>query len=290
MRFIRPVAVTEANLVSSSVPETLPEYDVAATYAQGDRVRSATQVYESLIDGNTGNALTVGTAWIKVGPTNRFAAFDDVNSTITTGEDITFTVRPGELIDSVALLDVSATSATVIATSDLRGEVYNRTFKLSTVKVEPSFWAWFFEPIKRSSVLVVTDIPLVADLTITISLQGQNQSLATFAMGTVWTLGETEMGARVGITDYSRKETSQFGDQILVERAYSKRGNFTVWCTDGQADENAMMLAKYRAKNLVWIGSDKYASTVIYGWSKNWECEIAYPTKSIFSLELEGLT
>jgi hypothetical protein len=79
---------------------------------------------------------------------------------------------------------------------------------------------------------------------------------------------------------------------VLVVRAFSKRGNFTVW-TDNDDDvvsDNAQVLAQYRATNLVWIGSEKFAATVIYGWLKTWEGEIAYPTKSIFTLEIEGLT
>jgi hypothetical protein len=292
MRFIRPVPVTEARLISSTVPETVALYNAGTTYAKGALVRSGTRIYESQAASNTGHALTEPAWWIDAYPTNRWAAFDNVNSTATVASQITFTIRPGELLDSIALLDVSAASVSVVAVSDASGEVYNQTFVLSNVEVEPDFWDWFFEPIRRSRVLVVHDIPLMPDLQITVTLHGDDQSLATFAMGNAWTLGETIYGARVGINDFSRKETDDFGNQILVQRAYSKRGNFTVWCdNDGDVvSDNAQMLSDYRATNLVWIGSEKFNATVIYGWARTWEAEIAYPTKSMFTLEIEGLT
>lgn len=292
MRFIRPLAITEDKLTSSTVAETVAEYDPLHAYAEGDFVRSGTRLYQSQQDANTGNALDQLAWWIDAMPTNRWAAFDNVNSTATTAEEIAFTIRPGELVDSLALLDVSASSVTIVAESTANGEVYNETYALSNIETEPDFWDWFFEPIKRSRVLIVRDIPAFGDLDITVTLAGEDQSLATFVMGSVWSLGDTVYGARVGITDYSRKENDDFGNQILVQRAYSKRGNFTIWCDndDDIVSDNAQVLAEYRATNLVWIGSELFAATVIYGWAKTWEAEIAYPTKSIFTLEIEGLT
>jgi hypothetical protein len=203
---------------------------------------------------------------------------------------MTFTVRPGELLNSLALLGVSAASVSIVAVSDAQGEVYNRTSQLSNVITEANFYTWFFAPIKRSTVLVVTDLPLLADLEITVTINGVNRSLATFVMGNVWTLGKTLYGARIGINDYSRKENDAFGNQILVARAYSKRGDFTVWCEEDAFDANAEMLARYRATNLVWIGHERFESTVIFGWAKTWVGEIAGPGGSYFTLETEGLT
>lgn len=290
MWFIRPFPVTEANLISSSVPETVALYNPATTYGNKALARSGTRIYESQQAGNTGHALSDPAWWIDAYPTNRWAAFDDVNSTATTYSQITFTVRPGELIDSIALLGISATSVNISAVSTSAGPVYDQDFILSNVITESDFYVWFFEPIKRSRVLIVRDLPPLGDLDITVTLEGDAQSLATFVMGQAWMLGNASWGARIGINDYSRKENDDFGNQILVQRAYSKRGNFTVWCENDMVDGNAEILAQYRATNLVWIGSEAFEATVIYGWAKTWEGEIAYPCASIFTLEIEGLT
>lgn len=290
MWFIRPVQVTAPILISSTVPETVAVYSTLTTYGLGDFARSGTRLYESQQAGNLNHPLSDPAWWVDALPTNRWAAFDDVNSTATTYSQITFTVRPGELIDSVALLDVSATSVHVFVEVPGGETVYDQTFTLSNVETESDFYVWFFEPIKRSKVLVVRDIPLVSGVDVTITLAGDNQSLATFVMGNSWMLGNATWGARVGINDYSRKENDDFGNQILVQRAYSKRGNFTVWCDSDTVDANAEILAQYRATNLVWIGSERFEATVIYGWAKTWEIEIAYPCYSLVTLEVEGLT
>lgn len=291
MKFIRPIAVTDTVLVSSTVPETLPEYDPAVTYVAGDRVRSAARVYESQQATNTGNALTELAWWVEVGPTNRWAMFDDVNSTATTGTtEISFTVRPGSIVNSLALMDVSAVNVSVVATSDSEGEVFNQTYSMVDDGGINDYYSWFFEAIDRKSVLIVSGIPPMNDLQVAVTISGEDLSLATFAIGAIREIGASVYGASVGIRDFSRKETDDFGSLVLVERSYSKSGNFTVWCAAGMVDAIARSLAKYRATPLVWIGSDAYTSTVIFGFYKDWSLEIAYPTKSICTLEIEGLT
>jgi hypothetical protein len=39
----------------------------------------------------------------------------------------------------------------------------------------------------------------------------------------------------------------------------------------------------------VWVGSEEYASMIVYGFYKDFSIEISYPTVSICSLEIEGL-
>ena len=58
----------------------------------------------------------------------------------------------------------------------------------------------------------------------------------------------------------------------------------------GAVDEIVNLLAEYRATPIVYIGSDAYASTIVYGFYKDFTVVIAYYLKSICNLEIEGLT
>jgi hypothetical protein len=46
-------------------------------------------------------------------------------------------------------------------------------------------------------------------------------------LGQLRDLGSTPLGAKGGITDYSKKSTDDFGNLSLVERGFAKRWSFT---------------------------------------------------------------
>lgn len=291
MRFIRPVPIdNDTKLIASSVTETVALYDPTKNYAENEEARIGHLIYKSAAANNLGHAPPNAAWWLGPKFSNRYAAFDGANSTRTVADEIAFTVKPGQLVDSLALLDVSATTVLVTATSPSLGEVYNKTFVLSNVVSDADFYAWFFEPIRRKKVVVAPDLPMVPDLEVSVTLEGGSQSLATFAIGNLWTMGDTTYGARIGIDDYSKYLDNGFGDEVLIQGAYSKRGNFTVFCDKQVADDTATILAEYRATNLVWIASEEFSSTVIFGYAKTWEAEIAYPTIWVYSLEVKGRT
>ena len=52
-------------------------------------------------------------------------------------------------------------------------------------------------------------------------------------------------------------------------------------------------LYKIRAKPVVWIATedDMYSeSLIVYGFYKDFNCDLSYPTFGLYSLELEGLS
>ena len=90
MKILRPFTVTNDNL-ASNIAETGSEYSAGVPYALADTVINAAGTapthhsYQSLVAANLGNALTDTSKWLDLGPTNRFAMFDNVNGTATTG-------------------------------------------------------------------------------------------------------------------------------------------------------------------------------------------------------------
>lgn len=297
MRMLRPAPIN-AGTLTSNVPETGTEYSAAAVYAKGD-VAIATAAdglkhrYESLVAGNVGKALTDTIKWLDLGATNRWAMFDNVNGTRTeAGAGIDAKVAVTGRADGLALLNLTAEQVQVTVTAPGYGTVYDETHSLVSVENINNWYAYFSEDVVYIEDLVVTNLPLVSNPSIRVQIGADsgNVAVGTAIVGQLRELGMTLQGVSAGIQDYSRKETDDFGNKVVVERAYSKRATFKLVADNGVIDGVFRLLSQYRAKPVMWIGSDLYAMTSIYGFARDWNVEIAFPTQSYVSLDIEGLT
>ncbi|MNX57064.1 hypothetical protein D3C86_878740 [compost metagenome] len=297
MKLIRPITVDPTALVSSSVSESEPIWSAAATYASGAIVRgnaphTTHRLFESLQAANTGHALTDGAWWLEAGPTNRWRMFDQAVQTQTQNADqIAVEVAVPTRIDSLALLNVDGVSVDVVMTDPIEGVVYDQTFSLVSTDGIVDWHSYFFEPIERRTDLVVMNLPPYAnvELGVTINAPADMARVGAMVVGLSRQIGEASYGARVGITDYSRKATDDFGNFVVVERAFSKRASFTVTMDSGLTDQVQNLLARFRAHPLVYVGSERFGSTIVYGYYRDFNVEIAGPNHSVCSLELEGL-
>lgn len=295
MKIIRPAVIDDTALISTTATESVAAYNPATTYALGNQVRDDTKhrIFESAQAGNTGHPLTDPAWWFDVGPTNAWAMFDTVQGTVTEGAaGLTVTVQPVGRIDSVALLNLEAASAQIVMTDSVAGEIYNETFNLVADAGISDWYAYFYEPIVRKNLLIVTGLPLYSgpEIEVTLDAGGDPVSVGTMIVGQAKTIGSTEAGGTVGIVDYSRKEADEFGNYQLVERAFSRRGSFRVMVEGNEVDEIDRLLTTYRATPILYIGSDLFGAAAIFGFYRDFNIEITYPTYSFCSLELEGLT
>lgn len=268
LRLLDPITMTDAALVSASVPETdHPEWASGTSYGMGARViKSAMhRIYESTINANIGNnPATLGSSqWLDVGPTNRWAAFDQALGTATTSSDqVVYTINGP--ITAVALLDVSADAVRVIA------DGYDRT-----------------QPAGPGA---VTFLDLPAGTTrVTVALTGGQVAVGTLLVGRLVGLGMTEASPTAGITDYSRKETDDFGETAVVERAWAKRMSARALLRTDAIDDVVARLATVRARPVLWLGREGQDSLTVYGFFKDFSVE-AGQTVSKLSLTIEGLS
>ena len=139
---------------------------------------------------------------------------------------------------------------------------------------------------------VQADLPSYPEADILIDLVGNGEmSVGVILFGQIRSIGlGVNLGANVGIQDYSRKETNEFGDTVLVRRAFSKRASFGMLLEKKDVDSTVSYLADVRATPCLWIGHGDYESTIIFGIYKDFQVSISYPTHSDCTLELEGLT
>jgi hypothetical protein len=328
LQLLQPIAITEAVLTSSSVSEDdAIEWTAAGGYALGQRVirRSTHRVWESLLERNVGHdpATTTG-AWLDVGPTNRWAMFDQALGSVTTDEaPIVVTLRPGPAASGLAILDCNA------ATVRVQAPGYDRTVaplggsgaalfldlslaagasitvtltpfgKAATHVVWDDGFAWDDSVSWQDTVAGTAtaeppswaDAEGVSDLTNWQDSRGGDGTVfvGTLLLGILRPLGITEGSATSGIADYSRRETDEFGETMIVPRAWAKRMAGKALIRTDAVDQVVGRIAAVRAVPSLWLGDAGVDSLIVYGFFKDFSVEVG-ETLSKLTLSIEGFS
>lgn len=295
LRIVQPLPVSDSVLAESDVPESVyPAWSSSTTYNKGGRVHlvSTHKVYESAADGNLNNDPTASALWVEVGPTNRWAMFDRSNTTQTAqSTSFYYRLQPTGAFNVVFLGGLTgAISRRLRITHPTLGTLFDQVRELTSLPAQAGWWEWFYSE-RRGPSLDVTDVPGVLGAELRIDVTGTTALAAgVLLFGQAKELGIlVQQGARVGIQDYSRKESTDFGDTVLVQRAYAKRASFDIPIKAELVDEAITYLASIRATPCLFIGP-RYESAVIYGFYKEFDVNIAYSSHSVCSLQVEGLT
>lgn len=309
MVIIVPTAITDAMLVSSTVPETdYAAWDGGVSYPIGQRcIRTAThKVYECLVvnSGNIPENNLTGTTpkWLEVSATNRWKAFDSkLTDQTSQASSITYVIEPG-IIQALALFNLDATSVTIAMTYTINGvpntEVYSYSGDLLSTSNVIDGYSYFFKPIVFKTELAFLDLPPYAGrITITINNSNSAAKVGEIVVGQLQSLGLTNYNPSISIIDYSRKDADAFGNFTVLKRAYSSRMSCDMWLPSQLVDELKRMLVLYRATPVVWIGAEDpetdtslYASMMVYGFYKSFNIVIKNDNSSGCTLEIEGLT
>jgi len=297
MKVVRPVDITDAKFVSSTLSEAEHSaWSGATTYADADRVIYAHYIYESLQGTNlnhTPTGETTDTWWLEVGPTNRWAMFDqEINTGSSGSSPITIVCAPG-YINSVVLLDVEADSATVTM-RDGATVVFTETVNL----IESNIASWtdyFFEPFLYATQSIVDGLPyyLTAQTTVTITRASGTVRVGGVVFGNSFEIGDALAGARSGITSYSRIEQNTFGVTQIVRRLSAKRMSLNLKLDTVTFKRVHALLTELDSIPCVWIAEpdepDKYAPLTIFGYARDFQIEVPGPVVSYCSLEIQGM-
>lgn len=296
---VRPITVTDPVLISSTVPEdSLSPWSSVTNYGLGARAYLATthKIYQSLQAGNLNHppsGLVTDLWWVEVSATNRWKLFDTSNSTSTVASgNMTYVLRPGSVVNCVALLGVVASSVRIRMTDPADGLVYDRTFLLSGVLPGSNWYDYFFAQVTAKDQVLALDLPPYSQADIQIDiLGGATISCATCVLGYQRLIGKgVHYGARVGIQDYSRTETNEFGDTQFVQRAFAKRADVTVTVDNGQVTAVQSFLASLRAVPCLWVGYEDIGALTLFGFYKEFNIVVKYFSESDCDISLQGLT
>lgn len=297
MKVIGPVDITSSMLISSTAPETdLPAWSAGTTYALHDLVvgPSTPRIYESLSNGNLNNTPeTSPTWWADVGATNRWAMFDSqVSSATELTSPLTVEVAPG-YVNALALIGLVGNQVDVTVTDGAGGPtVYSNSIVLDGAIIG-DWYAYVFEPQNQLTQVVLTDLPPYSAARLTVSITGgATVACAVMSVGTVYEIGDTQQGVKLGIIDYSRKDTDAYGTTTFVRRKFSRQMSAQLYLSTSQINAVMARLSALRAVPCVWIGSTdtRYAPMVIFGFYRDFSVTVAYASLNLCNLEIEGLT
>lgn len=290
-----------ASLLYSNIPEDdYPEYSSGTTYGINAIVMVLTGTYkhklfQSLVVGNLGNPVSDTTKWLNLGSTNRWKMHDASLQTQTTSSNGTIhnQYRVNGICTGIAALNIFATAMRVRVFDEFDGIVYDRSQTLAPSTAVTNWYEYFFTPAPSFVPdAFFLDLPPYANALVEIILSSDVGGVACGAlvMGEVVEIGGTQYGAKVGIIDYSTKESDDFGNYSITERAYRKTGDFQIMVDNSFVDQLQILLAGFRAQPVLYLGSEQFSSTAIYGFYRGFDITIAYPTSSLCSINLEGLT
>lgn len=295
LTIIKPLTITPAMVVATDVPETdYAAYNAGTTYALGDRVIYDHGIYQSLAASNVGSTpSTTPAKWVFVSATNRFKLFDLVNSSQTAqSTTMSYTMRTGTVVTAIGAVNLTSVfTIRIRVVSDAYGLVYDETITRTRRPAASGWWNWYYGRRSEALASYYVDLPSFADAEIIIDFTGlADMAVGTLILGQVsrWGIGLTA-GVSLGIRDYSRKETNEFGDVVLTRRKYANKAQFPMVLNAGEVDSFHRFLAGIRATPCLWIGSGTYDSATVYGYYQDFEILISYPTVAECNLTLEGL-
>lgn len=306
MNVLVPLAITDVMLTSSTVAEPAAGESAwvsGGTYALGDQViRTSThRIYEAL-QAHTGRTALpeVDTDyWLDVGPTQRWAAFDNLISTPseTTGT-LTYVLRPG-FFNAISLYGLNGDTIS-ITIKDAPGGTVFYTYTGGLTETVPDWYEWLFSPIKPLSKLVLKDILPYPDpeLTLTIAAgSGITVGVGMVVIGDYRAIfgdgdwGGTEHGASAEPVTYSYIKTDAFGVTSIVRRHSATDLRVRVVMPREFADYALATVQEVLDVPACWIATDAagYAGLNVFGLGSG---ALTYDSfnNAVFALSVKGMT
>lgn len=273
-------------------------YNPATSYSIGDIVHdSATDLeYESVANSNVGNtpATDDGTKWIVIGYVNSMRMFDGLISGQTErAESLTVQITPGTLVTSLVFFNTQATTITVTV-DEGSTELY--TEAKNTVRTDDveNIWDYFFTEPEFFSEVVFESIPGFAgtDITIELATPGGDVLVGEVIVGYARQIGQTLEGSRPTFRDFSVKDANEFGDPIIVERAFSRGAEYEVAIDPRETARIAKIITDNRARlSAFYPDRDmlNYGLTVA-GFPEEFEPALAHRGRVVATIPIIGVT
>lgn len=309
MDIIPPIPITDSVFTSSNVPETdEDEWSVIVGYVVDDLVMvldthtiykcqaANTGKYppDHLADGDPDADPEVPDTWAVVSATNRWKMWDNRSKSSTVQADsIIAEVTPGELFNTMAVINLVGVSANVTVTDPVAGEVYNHDVDLIDLSGINDFYDWAFNPLERISDFVLDDLPAYALATakLTVLNTGSTAQVGESVVGRKRILGTTEHGTSIGIQNYSRKEVDEeTGDATIESRPYAKTVNYVSLVLTSRVSYVQRILAANIDVPAIYFGDKSCTATIVFGFFKSFNIVLTDGEYSNCTLTTEELS
>jgi len=230
--------------------------------------------------------------WLDLGPCNRWAMFSNRSRAQTyRATDITVTVTPGELFNSLALLNLDADTISVTVTDPVEGVVYSYSASLMDLSGIIDFYEWFFAPPTTTGDVVLTDLPAYPSATITVvaTNTGETARIGEMVVGKILPVGVLLYGSKIDINDYSVKEFDDFGIATIDPRPYHRTCSYDCIIETPKINALAKSLATISAAPAVFVGHENNPETILFGLMTDFAVVLSGPTRSSCSIQVEEI-
>ncbi len=222
-----PVDITPAMLTGSSIAEA--DYEVwnsTAIYGLGVRCIKNHRIYESQVAADAASKnqgkdpadliTQFGTIvyWNDVGPTNRWAMFDnEVSSQSTATTGMTVVIKPGAF-NSIYLGGMEAVHLDITIKAAPGGAVIYTYSGALEASRPTNYYDWYFFPFSFLRSKLLSGIPAYSNMELTVTITsgaGATVKCGVLAVGLLQVLGRTQQGAKAKPKNFGYVKVDDYG-------------------------------------------------------------------------------
>lgn len=239
------------------------DYDYLGLYLPGDRVikTSTHQVYQCLTatsqDPEEGATEDSTATWIVVGPTNKWAMFDNLQNTKTINDtDFTVTLNPITYVNTLAVLGFSGVSSVRVEVDDSGGTtIYDKTFTASDFSAIYDHYTYVFYQIVALKKLIVEDLPPLPNTTIRVTFSGSDMQVGELAFGFAVNIGTlVANGTKSDRFRYREQQYNEFGYPTGAAPVVVELNTYDVLVPKLTNPSIQKLLDGLTGKNTLWVG------------------------------------
>ncbi|MGH1579081.1 hypothetical protein [Planktotalea sp.] len=269
MKIIESYQITEANIVSTNVPDDT-RWDNTTNFAKGATALHIVDNEDLLWEAQQVNVNSTpsheSTVWANLGPAKKLCPFDlqvglekyrVIETSASLADSVTFTLTGLKRVSGIYLDGLSGKSVTVHATVGGKTVADIDEPLPDITAYNGSFWRWRFMPRRLAAEFQKTNLNIPADATIVITVvnPGGTAKLASCVLGMVHSYPGTRPGVSRSIKGRSTKKSDGLRNS-LKRRLPSRKINFPVIITNGRAEALLTLLEDLDGMMAVYIGSD----------------------------------
>lgn len=302
MKILVPVTITDSVLISSSVPENdYAAWASATNYVIGDRrIRAQThRIYECVSDHLSTSTppedlVAIDTPlWADIGPTNRWAMFDNVVGTYTeANEEILIELAPGTVAGFTGM-EFEGELLEVSMLDDAAGtEIYSFSKSLDGTQFF-SIVEFLLAEFVQIPLVSLTDLPdMFYNCRVIVRISGSSTvKCGLCQVGQIYDIGEFDYGIGLRNEDYSLKTTTSQGYTTIIPGNDRKllEGNLTVPFEKFNQVDRLLTSLKKRPATYIGVDYEGYEPFTVFGFLKDFRQIMPKYENLICAIEIEGL-
>lgn len=307
MKFIQPININDASLISTNVSndvgvllwtvgQTIAQDDVRRYEAVGKHwIVRALQSHTSALN-NAPTGLDNDPNWVYMYDANPWRMLDNSSTSTSVRSlliDTTIAAADDDIaVNSVYGLNLFGESVTFTMYNINDEVVYTGTESLIRDDNRLDWEDWLFAPVLRKADVILTDLPInyLAKLRIEVVNQFGDAQCGMFGAGYLHDAGGSELGAKRGLRDFSRKEADEFGNYTITTRKKSKTITITSMVENSDLDPLLNTLDDLSSQGVVYMGTDPYRETWVFGFYKDAFATMVFDSHSRMNFDIEELS